>query len=325
MRILAFAVREDEKLAFNKYKNELNLHVDLEKSSLKYETVGLAKGYDAVTFLGNCDVDSRVLEVLAKFGIKFIASRSTGYNNIDLKAAKELGIKVSNSTYSPYSVAEFTVMMAFNLLRKIPETLSNVSKYNFSLKNLIGKEIRSSTVGVIGAGKIGKIVATHFKALGAKVNVYDLYQNDATLNYVSLDEIFEKSDIITLHSPLTPDTRHLIDEVSLSKMKDGVIIINTARGELIDTPAILKYLNNGKIGALALDTIEGEVGILHKDCSVSNFDHDILKELISKKNVTITSHQAFYTEEAVSDMVESALKNLDCFYKTGDAPNNLIK
>ncbi|MGL5965258.1 MAG: NAD(P)-dependent oxidoreductase, partial [Fusobacteriaceae bacterium] len=203
--------------------------------------------------------------------------------------------------------------------------LSNVSKYNFSLKNLIGKEIRSSTVGVIGAGKIGKIVATHFKALGAKVNVYDLYQNDATLNYVSLDEIFEKSDIITLHSPLTPDTRHLIDEVSLSKMKDGVIIINTARGELIDTPAILKYLNNGKIGALALDTIEGEVDILHKDCSVSNFNHDILKELISKKNVTITSHQAFYTEEAVSDMVESALKNLDCFYKTGDAPNNLIK
>ncbi|MGL5054024.1 MAG: NAD(P)-dependent oxidoreductase [Cetobacterium sp.] len=324
MKILAFAVRDDEKLAFEKFKNELNLNIDLEKQSLNYDTVHLAEGYDAVTFLGNCDVDSRVLKVLALFKIKFIASRSTGYNNIDLNSAKKLNIKVSNSTYSPYSVAEFTVMMAFNLLRKIPETFSNVSEYNFSLKSLIGKEIRNSTIGIVGAGKIGKIVAQHFKALGATVHVYDLYQTDETLHYVSLNEIFEKSDIISLHSPLTLENRHLINESTLKKMKDGVIIINTARGELIDTSVLLKFLNNGKIGALALDTIEGEVGILHRDCSHSDFNHDILKELISHKNVSITSHQAFYTEEAVSDMVESALTNLDSFYKTGDANNNLI-
>ncbi|MGL5903839.1 MAG: NAD(P)-dependent oxidoreductase, partial [Cetobacterium sp.] len=293
MKILAFAVREDEKLAFEKFKTEYNLDVDYVAQNLNIETVHLAKNYDSVTFIGNCDVNSAVLETLNSFKIQYIASRSTGYNNIDLKKAKELGMKVSNSTYSPYSVAEYTVMLAFMMLRNIPETLSNAQKYNFSLKGLIGKEIRNCTIGVIGAGKIGKIVINHFKALGAKVLAYDLYKNDSSINYVSLDEIYQNCDIISLHSPLTLENKHLIDDESMSKMKDGIILINTARGELIENGALLKYLKNGKIGAVALDTIEGENGILHKDWSSSEFQNTLFKELLSFKNVCITPHGAF--------------------------------
>lgn len=324
MKVIAFAAREDEKIFFEKYSKELNIEVNFHEGSLNPKSVVMAEGYDMVTFLGNCTVNSEVLTALKSFGIKYIASRSTGYNNIDLKKAKELGIKVSNSTYSPYSVAEFTLMTALLLLRKIPETFSNVKEYNFSLKGLIGGEIRNKKVGIIGAGKIGKIVVNAFKSLGAEVLVYDLFQNEENFNYVSLDELLKNSDIISLHTPLTEENRYIIHEATLDKMKEGVIIINTARGELINNGALLKYLKNGKIGAAALDTIEGEVGIFHKDHRDGNFHHETLKELISMKNVMVTSHQAFYTDQAVSDMVQSALNNLYSFYTTGDAENNLI-
>ena len=325
MRVLAFAVRKDEELAFEKFKIKFDLTVDIEYQSLNPESVELAKGYDMITFLGSCNVNSEVLEKLHYFGIKYIASRSTGYDNIELHKAKELGMKISNSTYSPYSVAEFTLMLALMMLKNIPLTFSNTSKNNFSLKGLMGREIRSQTVGIIGNGKIGKIVAKYFKSLGANVLIYDLYPQEVEFNCASLDEVLKKSDIISLHSPLTTENRYLINAENIKKMKDGVIIINTARGELIDGDSLIENLKNGKLGGVALDTLEDEIGIFHRDCNRSGFNHEILKKLLKFKNVCITPHQAFYTDQAVSDMVESALENLYNFYTTGNSYNNLIK
>lgn len=324
-KIMAFAVRGDELSAFEKYSKEFNFSVTMEKRSLKPDTVDLCKGYDGVTFLGNCNVNREVLEKLHSFGIKYIASRSTGYNNIDLEAAKELGISVSNAIYSSYSVAEFAVMSAFMLLRNMPKTFENVKNHNFSLGGLMGRELRNQTIGVIGTGKIGRIVAHHFKAMGAKVLGYDLYPSSNEIEYVSLKELFEKSDIISLHTPLTPENHHLINKETISQMKDGVLIINSARGELVELDDLIAGLKSGKIGGVALDTLEGEVGILHKDCSVDGFDHPQLKELLELENVMITSHQAFYTDQAVSDMVESALTCLNEYFMTGNSSNNLIK
>lgn len=324
-KIMAFAVRGDELSAFEKYSKEFNFSVTMEKRSLKPDTVDLCKGYDGVTFLGNCNVNREVLEKLHSFGIKYIASRSTGYNNIDLEVAKELGISVSNAIYSSYSVAEFAVMSAFMLLRNMPKTFENVKNHNFSLGGLMGRELRNQTIGVIGTGKIGRIVAHHFKAMGAKVLGYDLYPSSNEIEYVSLKELFEKSDIISLHTPLTPENHHLINKETISQMKDGVLIINSARGELVELDDLIAGLKSGKIGGVALDTLEGEVGILHKDCSVDGFDHPQLKELLELENVMITSHQAFYTDQAVSDMVESALTCLNEYFMTGNSSNNLIK
>lgn len=323
-KIIAFATREDELLAFEKYSKELNFSLTLVKKNLGPETVDLCNGYDGVTFLGNCNVNKEVLEKLSSFNIKYIASRSTGYNNIDLKVAKELGILVSNAIYSSYSVAEFTIMSALILLRNIPKSLKNINKSNFSLGGLIGKELRNQTVGIIGTGKIGKIVAHYFEAMGAKVIAYDLYPTDK-INYVSLDELFAQSDVISLHTPLTPENHHLINKETIAKMKDNVLIINLARGELINLTDLIEGLKSGKIGGVALDTLEREIGIFHKDCSNTGFDHPQLKELLRLENVMITSHQAFYTDQAVSDMVESALNCLKEFFITGNSKNNLVK
>lgn len=324
-KIIAFAVRKDELSAFKKYSKEFNFSVKLEEKSLTPETVELCKGYDGVTFLGNCNVNREVLEKLNSFKIKYIASRSTGYNNVDLKAAKELGIYVSNSTYSSYSVAEFAVMSAFILLRNIPQSLKRVEKYNFSLGGLIGRELRNQTIGIIGTGKIGRIVAHHFKAMGAKVIAYDLYPSSDEIEYVSLEELFAQSDIISLHTPLTPENHHLINKETIAKMKNDVLIINSARGELVNLEDLIAGLKSKKIAGVALDTLEKEVGILHKDCSNIGFEHPQLKELLNMENVMITSHQAFYTDQAVSDMVESALTCLNEYFLSGNSKNNLIK
>lgn len=324
MKILAFAVREDEIESFNRYSKKFSLDISFESKSLRPDTVFLAKGFDGVTFLGNCNVNQEVLKKLNSYGIKFIASRSVGYNNVDLESAKKYEIKVSNATYSPYSVAEFALMISMMMLRHIPKTIKHIEKNNFSLNGLLGREVRNQQVGVIGTGKIGKIVYNLFKSLGASVVAYDLYQNNKDINYVCLDELLKTSDIITLHTPLTAENYHLIDKNSISKMKNDVIIINTARGELINLIDILEGLNSNKIGGVAFDTFEKEVGIVHKDCSEKGYDYQELKNLLTKENVLITSHQAFYTEQAVSDMVESALKNLIEFNRDGTAQNEII-
>lgn len=323
-KIIAFAVRNDELDAFKIYSEKLGFEVTLKKENLSPKTVNFCKDFDGVSFLGNCTVDKEVLEKLHSFGIKYIASRSTGYNNVDLTSAKEFNIFVSNSTYSPNSVAEFTVLSALMLLRNIKKTLSNIENHNFSLAGLMGREIRNQTIGVIGTGKIGRLVVSFFKAMGAKVIAYDLFKSE-NIDYVSFEELLEKSDIITLHSPLTKENYHMINRETISLMKEGVIIINGARGELIDLNDLLSGLKSKKIGGAFLDTFENEFGIVHTDCSKTGFNNPQLDELLKLDNVIVTSHQAFYTDQAVSDMVESSLTCLHDFFTTGNSTNNLIK
>lgn len=325
MKVIAFAARKDEEQFFYKYAEKFNMDITLVRKNLSLENVHMAEGYNGVAFIGSCDMGRKVLEKLNSFGIKYAASRSIGFDNIDLSAAKELGIKVSNSSYSPYSVAEFAVMAALMLLRNIPVTLKKISDNEFTLKGLMGRELRNQTVGIIGTGRIGKLTAELFKNFGTKVIAYDIFQNQKDIDYVSLKTLFKESDIISLHMPLGKENRHIISQESLNLMKDNVIIINTARGELVNTNDLIESVKNGKIGGVFLDTIENENAVFENKNKEEVGANSMIKELNSLKNVIVTPHQAFYSDQAVSDMVESALTNLDEFERTGDSRNNLIK
>lgn len=326
MKIIAYGVREDELKAFEKFSKDFNMELKIVRKNLSPETVSMAEGFDGISFIGSCNLNREVFKKLSELGIKYTASRSIGYDNVDLQAAREFDIKVSNSSYSPYSVGEFAVMSAMILLRNIQKTVKHTAQNNFSIYGLMGRELRNQKIGIIGTGRIGKLTADIFMAMGAEVIAYDVYQNPQYKNikYVSLETIFRESDIISLHVPFKPENRYMINKETISMMKDKVLIINTARGELINSDDLIEGLKNGKIAGAALDTFEHENDILFRNFD-NNFVHPQIKELLSMENVIITPHQAFYTDQAVSDMVESSLSNLDEFIKTGDARNNLIK
>ncbi|WP_027626433.1 D-isomer specific 2-hydroxyacid dehydrogenase family protein [Clostridium lundense] len=328
MKVIAYAYRPDETVAFERFSKELNLDVTYVKESLSLENAHLAEGIEAVAILGNCNAGKEVLEKLSKGGVKYLASRSAGYNNIDLEAAKELGIRVSNATYSPNSVADFATMLALMLNRRVIESIKRSQGQDYTLGGLMGNELRNQVIGVIGTGRIGQTVIKNFSGFGAKILAYDLYPNEEPktyVEYVDLDTLLQKADIITLHAPLFESNYHLINKETISKMKQGVKIINTARGELIDTFALIDGLKNSKIGGAALDVIENELGIFHSDCRLKTINHDGLAILKSLPNVILTPHCAFYTDQAVSDMVECGLRSLHSFLLKGTSPWEITK
>lgn len=325
MKILAYCVRPDEMESFEKFKAKYNHTVDIVKESFSPSTASLAKGYDAVSILGNCTANREALEIIHSFGIKYLATRSAGINNIDFDAAREFNINVSNvPAYSPNSVAEFTVGATLALARNFKKAFKRVDAQNFALDGLIGFELRNKTIGFIGTGRIGQTTMKAFSGFGAKMIGYDLYPSESAkefIEYKTLEEVLKESDIISLHCPLTNDNYHLINKETISIMKDNVIIVNTSRGPLMNGEDLLEGLLSGKIGGLATDVYEHEVGVFH-----SNWEHKILndKTLLALKampNVIITPHYAFYTDEAVSNMVEYSLQNLYDFETTGDCKN----
>jgi len=321
-KITAFASRPDEKGSFDLFEDKLNLDIKHVSSSLSLDVVEQAKGSLGVTVLGNCDCSRPVLEALSKLGIKYLASRSAGYNNIDVEAAKSLGIKISNAQYSPNCVADFAIMLALMLNRKVLTGLKRNIANDFSLPGLQGHEMKNMTVGVIGTGRIGRAVIKNYSGFGCKIIGYDLYQNEEIkkyMTYVDLDYLLENSDIITLHTPLFDSTYHMINKESIAKMKKGVKIINTARGELIDTDALIEGLKSKQIGAAGLDVLESERGIFHTDCRLKGVDNDHIAILKSLDNVVLTNHFAFYTDQAVEDMVYCGLNSLYQFITTGTA------
>lgn len=327
MRVIVFGARPDEINALDKYSKDFGMTLTLEYNNLSLNNVHLTKDFDMVSIIGRCSANEEIIKLLWSNGIKYIATRSTGYENIDLNTCKKLGIKVSNSSYSPSSVGEFAVMSTLNLLRNLPFSFRQVEKNNFSLKGLQGRELRSQTVGVIGTGRIGKAAIRAYFGFGCKILAYDPYPSPELIGlvtYVSLEELYKNSDIITLHIPYSEANHYMINQDTLSLMKNEVIIVNTSRGELINTKDLIHGLQLGTVGGVALDVIEGEDGVLHTDWSERPLQHDDLAILKLMPNVQITAHHAFYTREAVSDMVEYALSNLVSFYKTGDAPNSLI-
>lgn len=320
IKVTAYASRPDEQASFTRLGKQLDLDITYVKGSLSLETVEEARGSQGVTILGNCDASKPVLEALAAMDVKFVASRSAGYNNIDLDAAKRLGIRVSNARYSPNCVADFALMLALMLNRRVLVALKRNIGNDYSLPGIQGQEMKNMTVGVMGTGRIGKTVIDNYSGFGCKILAYDVYQNEAVkghATYVDLDTLLSESDIISLHMPLTEETYHIINKETLAKTKQGVKIINTARGELIDTQALIDSLKSKHVAGAGLDVLEGELGIYHTDNRIRGIVNDQIAILKSLDNVVATGHMAFYTDQAVDDMVACGLNSLSQFIRTG--------
>ncbi len=288
------------------------------ESHLTQETATLAKGFKAICVFVNDRLDQITLKALADGGTRLIALRCAGFNNVDLEAAGKLGITVVRvPAYSPSAVAEHSVAMILSLNRKTHKAYNRVREGNFSLDGLMGFDLSGKTVGIIGTGAIGSIVARILLAFGCRVLVYDLRKNpeliDSGANYVDLNELFQTSDIITLHCPLNSSTHHIINSNSLSLMKNGVMIINTGRGALIDSIPTIEALKSGKVGYLGLDVYEEEEKIFFEDLSNSIIHDDIFVRLLTFPNVLITSHQAFFTQEALRQIADTTLQNITDF------------
>lgn len=321
MRIAAFEVKDYELKDFERATG-YGLEVDLYPDNMSAQNVEWVKGCEGITTLGFSDLSEPMIKKLAEFGVKFLATRTVGFNHIDLEACKKYGIRTSNAYYEPYNVADFAVMLMLMLLRKAKISVCRALVNDFSLDGMCGREMRNLTIGVIGAGKIGRAVIGNLQGFGCRVLAYDPYAKDHVdgATFVDLDTLYKESDIISLHVPLTPSNRHMIDAKAIAKMKDGVLIINTARGGLIDTDALIEALENEKIGGAGLDTIEQEEGIAHIDLRariVNKRDVFYLKQF---PNVIFTSHYAFFTEEATSAMVDCGLKSLALFGAGKDNP-----
>jgi len=293
-------------------------------------TVALADGHDGICAFVNDQLDSSVLCNLAEMNIKFIALRCAGFNNVDLPAAKKLGITVARvPKYSPYSVAEHTIGMMLALNRQLPRAYNRVREGNFALTGLLGFDMYGRVAGVIGTGKIGKQVCRILLGLGCRVMAFDRHVDQelvsAGVEYHDLPELILQSDILTLHCPLTEDTYHIINDDSLGAMKNGVMLINTSRGGLLDTRAVLRALKTGKIGYLGLDVYEEEASLFFEDRSGAVLTDDTFARLLTFPNVLVTGHQAFFTREALEKIASVTLDNITSYAQTGQVPEkNLV-
>lgn len=321
-KIAFFDAKEYDINSFHKYNNTYEIKYIKEK--LSPQTAHLASGAEGVIAFVNDIIDEATINILHEIGVKVIAMRCAGYNNIDVKAAyKKLHI-VRVPAYSPYAVAEHTMALLLALNRKIHKSYRRTRDFNFSIDGLTGFDMYKKTIGVIGTGRIGKIFIDICKGFGMNVIAYDLYPSkDTDINYVTLEELLQKSDIISLHCPLTEETKYIINEETISKMKDGVYLINTSRGGLIDTNALLAALKSEKIQGVGLDVYEEEANIFFEDYSDTIIDDDTITLLIAQPNVLLTSHQAFLTEEALENIARVTLNNLDQFFN-GDILENEI-
>lgn len=278
--------------------------------------VASASGCRVVCVFVNDRLDRACLEVLKGLGVELIALRCAGFNNVDLAAARELGLRVVRvPAYSPYAVAEHAVALLMALNRKIHRAFSRVREMNFSLGGLVGFDLHGKTVGILGTGKIGRIAAQIFRGFGCEVLAYDPFPQEAWaaengVRYVALDELLGRSDVISLHLPLTPETDHLIDATSIAKMKPGVYLVNTSRGKLVDSTAVIQALKTGRLGGVALDVYEEEEGVFFEDHSATVMQDDVLSRLLTFPNVLITAHQAFLTKEALTAIAEVTLDSV---------------
>lgn len=320
MKIFFYALREyDEQKYVEKFAGQYAFEYGFTSAYPSMDNVQLAKGYDAISIITN----PMYLEILKAFydvGVRYISTRSIGYEHIDIEYAHSLGMRASHVVYSPNSVANYTIMLILMACRNMPWIMKKADCQDYSLKGKVGKELSTSTVGVIGTGNIGRTVIKHLSGFGCRILAYSLYEDEEVkkyAEYVSLDELIRQSDIITLHVPGNAENTHLIDAAAFDKMKDGVIIVNTARGLIIDTQALIAALKSGKVGFAALDTFEGEAGLYYLNKETQRLDNDNMALLKSFPNVILSPHMAFYTEQAVSDMVENSIKGLLGF-ESGD-------
>ncbi len=328
MKVAFFDVHRFERKSFDAANQRIGHEIVYFEPRLTAETAKLAANFPVICAFVNDRLNEATLEILKKEGAQLIALRSAGFNHVDLVAAQKLGLKVVRvPAYSPHAVAEHAVTLLLALNRKIIRANSRVRELNFSLEGLVGFDLCGKTVGILGTGRIGSIMATIMKGFGCQVLAYDVFPNPELtalgVKYVTLTELYSRSDIISLHVPLNETTHHMINEKSLAQMKSGVFLINTGRGRLIDTKALIASLKNGHLGAAGLDVYEEEENIFFQDLSESGLQDDILARLLTFPNVLITSHQAFLTQEALNKIAEVTLENISSFERNEELTNEV--
>ena len=323
-KVCFFDTKPYDKIFFDRYAKENGVELVYCESKLNEKSVVLAKGCDAVVAFVNDTINEEVINSLQGMGIGLVAMRCAGYNNVDLKAAAGKLRVVRVPAYSPYAIAEFTMGLFLSLNRKIYRAYNRIREYNFSLSGLLGVDFHGRTMGVVGTGKIGQVFIKICKGFGMKVIAYDPYpvQIDG-IEYVSFETLCERADMISLHCPLTRESYHMIDENTIGRMKDGVVIVNTSRGALIDTTALIEGLKSGKVGAAGLDVYEEEGDFFYEDYSGEVMPDDELARIISMPNVLLTSHQAFLTKEALSNIAETTFENLMGYFAGNELENEV--
>lgn len=315
-KIAFFGAKPYDIASFDKVNEKYNYDIKYFKGHLNPNNVVLTQDADAVCIFVNDTADAAVIDAMADNGVKLLALRCAGFNNVDLEAAKGKLPVVRVPAYSPYAVAEYSLALMLSLNRKIHRAYWRTRDGNFSLNGLMGFDMHGKTVGIIGTGKIAKILIRILKGLGMHILAYDVYPDykfaeEEGITYTTLDELYKNSNIISLHCPLTEQTRYIINDDSIAKMKDGVMIINTGRGQLIHTNALIEGLKEKKISAAGLDVYEEEGGYFYEDKSDKIIDDDVLARLLSFNNVIVTSHQAFFTKEAMHNIAETTLQNIE--------------
>jgi len=311
-----FDTKPYDRVWFDRLNNEkYGFDIRYFENKLNSDTAMMCSGLDGVVAFVNDVIDKKTIDILSGFGIQILALRCAGYNNVDFKVAYGRIHVVRVPAYSPHAVAEHAMALLLTLNRKTHRAYNRTREFNFSISGLTGFDMYGKTVGIIGTGKIGRVFADICRGFGMSVIAYDPYPaKDSGIDYVSHDELFRRADIISLHAPLTKDTYHLINKEAIEKMKDGVYIVNTSRGALVDSEALLEGIKEGKIGGACLDVYEEESDIFFEDYSNVVIKDDVLARLISMPNVIVTSHQAFLTDEALKNIAETTLENLKEFF-----------
>ena len=334
MKLSVFSTKPYDKRfldrAYADVPNTNKIEITYHEVPLDTETVSLVAGADAVCVFVNDVLSSHVILELAQRGVKAILLRCAGFNHVDLKEAEKAGIMVANvPSYSPEAVAEFAVALIQTINRKTHKAFNRVREGNFALDGLMGRTLYGKTVGIVGTGKIGVATARIMKGFGCRIIAYDPYPSDSFRSqlgdYMELDHFLPECDIVSLHCPLVEATRHIINERTISLMKPDALLVNTSRGGLIDTKAVIQALKNKSVGSVALDVYEGEGGLFYNDHSDDAISDDVLARLLTFPNVIVSGHQAFFTQEALTEIAETTLRNLVEFEASGICANSLTK
>jgi len=325
MKLFAYNYANDDKVFWDKFSQKYEIELGYCEGYASLESAELAKGYEAISIYVT-DMNATLLQKFHDLGVKYIATRSVGFNHFDMDKVRELGLRVTTSPYSPNSVANYAIMLMLMCCRKAQQIITGSKIQEFTLAGKRGAELSTSTVGVVGTGKIGRTVIEHLSGFGCKILAYDVFESDEVkkyANYVDLDTLLKESDIVTFHVPAAKENTHMINKDAIQKMKDGIILINTARGELIDTEALIDGIESGKIGAAAVDVVEEEAGLYYHNLSNTVIANRNFAVLRSFPNVIVTPHVAFYTHQAISDMIENSIKGCCLFAEGKDNPNEV--
>ena len=324
MKIAFFDAKAYDLPSFKKIGEENGVEFKFFETKLSPDTVSLAEGFEGVCVFVNDVVNGEVIDRLHDYGVKVIALRCAGYNNVDVERAYGLIHVFHVPAYSPYAVAEHAMALLLTSIRRIHKAFNRTKEHNFSLVGLTGVDLHGKTAGVVGTGRIGRVFIDICRGFGMRVVAYDKFPvKDSDIEYVELEELFALSDVISLHCPLTEETYHLIDKKAVERCKKGVVIVNTSRGALIDAGALLEGIKERKVGAACLDVYEEEADVFFRDYSGHIIDDDVLARLISMPNVIVTSHQAFLTEEALACIAETTVRNIVGYFSEGKCDNEL--